>query len=319
VGRSDNPTGPYYDKAGVDCNKGGGTSFLHSDGRFIGPGHFGMCDSLLSYHFYDGMDNGNAKLKVAKIRWKDGWPSAEYSRMGGYSDGTYVLVNKNSNKILKLRNNNTSNGAGAVLGTEKGEDSERWRVKYLDNKYYRMALDVDTTMTLEIRNCSKSTGELAQIWTNIGTDCQEWYLVQAGGIYYKIVNKNSHHVLEVANALTTDGARIQQWEYNGHDCQLWRLKRPAYQTGIEVPAEEDQQAKIYQSAKGILEIEMPANLVHKSQLQLFNYIGQLKLQIPLHTKKTNINVTDKSNSGLHIAKITDAEGSTIRIQKIFIE
>lgn len=319
VGRSNKPTGPYYDKAGVDCNKGGGSSFLHSDGRFIGPGHFGMRDSLLSYHFYDGMDNGNAKLKVAKIRWKDGWPSAEYSRVGGYADGTYVIVNKNSNKILKLRNNITNNGSSAVLGTEKGEDSEKWRVNYLDNRYYRIALDVDTTMTLEIRNCSKSTGELAQVWTDIGTDCQEWYLVQAGGLYYKIVNKNSHHVLEVINALTADGAPIRQWEYNGHDCQLWRLKRPTNQTGIEAPTEEDQQAKIYQSAKGILEIEMPANLIHKSELRVFNQIGQLKLRIPLHTKRTNVNITDKLNSGLYIAKITDAEGSTIQIQKIFIE
>jgi hypothetical protein len=160
---------------------------------------------------------------------------------------------------------------------------------------------------------------LAQVWTDIGTDCQEWYLVQAGGLYYKIVNKNSHHVLEVINALTADGAPIRQWEYNGHDCQLWRLKRPANQTGIEVPTEEDQQAKIYQPAKGILEIEMPANLIHKSELRVFNQIGQPKLRIPLHTKRTNVNITDKLNLGLYIAKITDAKGSTIRIQKIFIE
>ena len=140
------------------------------------------------------------------------------------------------------------------LALRKVKTAKEWRVNYLENRYYRIALDIDTTMTLEIRNCSKSTGELAQVWTDIGTDCQEWYLVQAGGLYYKIVNKNSHHVLEVINALTADGAPIRQWEYNGHDCQLWRLKRPTNQTGHRGSTEEDQQAKIYQSAKGILKL-----------------------------------------------------------------
>jgi arabinan endo-1,5-alpha-L-arabinosidase len=318
VGRSDRPTGPFLDKSGVDCNKGGGTSFLHSDGRFIGPGHFGMRDSLLSYHFYDGMDKGNAKLKVSKIRWKDGWPVAEYFRTGGYPDGTYVLVNKNSNKILKLNNNKTDNGSYAVLGTERGEDSEKWRVTYLDNQYYRIALEVNPTMTLEIKNCSKSTGEVAQVYTDIGTDCQEWYMVHVGSGYYKIVNKNSHHVLEVINALTNDGAIIRQWEYTGHDCQLWMLKRPIKQTGIEALTEESQRANIYQSSKDILQIEMLIDYVHQPQLQLFDQIGQLKLQTTLQSEKNNINIAEKLHSGLYIAKIVDAAGSIVQIQKLLI-
>jgi arabinan endo-1,5-alpha-L-arabinosidase len=42
MGRSKTITGPYLDKEGRDLARGGGSSFLGTDGAEIGPGHMGI-------------------------------------------------------------------------------------------------------------------------------------------------------------------------------------------------------------------------------------------------------------------------------------
>ncbi|MBN1601341.1 MAG: arabinan endo-1,5-alpha-L-arabinosidase [Chitinispirillaceae bacterium] len=78
VGRSTSPTGPYLDKNGKSTSSGGGTTILKTQGRYIGPGHFGFFTEngkeYMSYHFYDKNQNGASKLKISTLSWKDGWP-----------------------------------------------------------------------------------------------------------------------------------------------------------------------------------------------------------------------------------------------------
>lgn len=79
VGRSTVVTGPYYDKAGVNMTNGGGTMFLESSGRFIGPGHAAILNdngtNWFTYHYYDGNNGGTATLGIGALNWStDGWP-----------------------------------------------------------------------------------------------------------------------------------------------------------------------------------------------------------------------------------------------------
>ncbi|MHC4130592.1 MAG: arabinan endo-1,5-alpha-L-arabinosidase [Planctomycetota bacterium] len=84
IGRSRKPTGPYHDKEGHDMSEGGGTLFLEREGRFIGPGHaniFTYKDSkgvqrhVFSYHFYDGQEDGRAKMNARYLVWDaEDWP-----------------------------------------------------------------------------------------------------------------------------------------------------------------------------------------------------------------------------------------------------
>jgi arabinan endo-1,5-alpha-L-arabinosidase len=79
VGRSRDVRGPYLDKEGKDLRQGGGSLLLATEGRFIGPGHPGVLQDgerfYLSYHFYDGDDNGRPRLAVRRLEWSaDGWP-----------------------------------------------------------------------------------------------------------------------------------------------------------------------------------------------------------------------------------------------------
>ena len=50
-----------------------------------------------------------------------------------------------------------------------------------------------------------------------------WSLVDAGGGYCKIVNKNSGLVLGVQNMSTTTGAQTLQWDDTGTADHLWRI------------------------------------------------------------------------------------------------
>ena len=85
VGRSENPTGPFVDKDGVDLINGGGTLFLDANGeiignsRFVGPGHSGIYQHsdgkyYFSHHFYDANSNGEPSLAIWNLSWVDDWP-----------------------------------------------------------------------------------------------------------------------------------------------------------------------------------------------------------------------------------------------------
>jgi arabinan endo-1,5-alpha-L-arabinosidase len=78
VGRAEKITGPYLDRDGKKLTEGGGTPFLRTQGRFIGPGHIAIlpdgANTRFSYHYYDADRRGRSHLALGKIDWTDGWP-----------------------------------------------------------------------------------------------------------------------------------------------------------------------------------------------------------------------------------------------------
>ena len=83
MGRADAVTGPYVDREGRPMLKGYATQLQRTRGRFIGPGGEEPFsgpngEELMVYHYYDGADQGVAKLEIAPLRWSaDGWPSLD--------------------------------------------------------------------------------------------------------------------------------------------------------------------------------------------------------------------------------------------------
>jgi hypothetical protein len=79
VGRSTSVTGPYLDRNGKSMITSGGTMFLESTARFVGPGQAGILNdngtNWLTYHYYDGNNDGAATLGLGQMTWSaDGWP-----------------------------------------------------------------------------------------------------------------------------------------------------------------------------------------------------------------------------------------------------
>ncbi len=84
VGRAGKIAGPYLDRDGQDLADGGGTLFLESAGRFIGPGHIGILNQAgtnwFSYHYYDADTEGRSRLALGQLEWSaDGWPAVRES------------------------------------------------------------------------------------------------------------------------------------------------------------------------------------------------------------------------------------------------
>ncbi len=80
VGRSTSITGPYLDRNGVNMVSGGGTLFLKTTGKFIGPGQVGILPGNgtdhFGYHYYDGNNNGAPTYDFEPLTWTvDGWPA----------------------------------------------------------------------------------------------------------------------------------------------------------------------------------------------------------------------------------------------------
>jgi hypothetical protein len=120
VGRSHTITGPYLDKNNNSMLNGGGTFFLESSGRFIGPGHAGIINdngtNWFTYHYYDGNDNGTAKLGLARLDWSaDGWPVLTNDWSALY------MFDTDAREHSALYNGSFPNGASIVTETNRGK------------------------------------------------------------------------------------------------------------------------------------------------------------------------------------------------------
>ena len=321
MGRSTSPTGPFYDKDSVNTyNSDGGSVFLHSDGRFIGPGHFGYGEEKLTYHYYDGNKNGDPTLRVATINWENGWPVAVYSRSGGVDDGEYVIENRNSGKVLDLTNGDTLDGTNVEQNTVNLNESQKWMIKYVGDGYYNIFPSSAPDKALEVSNCSSSNGANVQIGKYTNADCQQWYFAYMGVSIYRIMAKHSLMALEIASALTDDGANAQQWPYNENPTQNWYFKNPAdvHVSDVAPISSSNQQIRIYPNpSKGSFTID-PANFSGAAQIkiEIYSMDGRLLFQTIAETSN-NITINRNFETGVYLVKIIAGERTLTK--KILVE
>jgi len=82
VGRSSSPTGPFYDRGGLDLMDGGGTILLSTHGTVDGPGGESVLlvgsQPVLVYHYYDGANGGTPTLGLNDLEFDSaGWPAVQ--------------------------------------------------------------------------------------------------------------------------------------------------------------------------------------------------------------------------------------------------
>ena len=104
VGRARKVTGPFVDHEGIDMIQGGGKLFLGSEGRLIGPGHFGLLNlgegvQKFSCHYEADLDRGGASvMDIRPLLWRDGWPAAGEN----VKEGTYRIESARTGTALEL-------------------------------------------------------------------------------------------------------------------------------------------------------------------------------------------------------------------------
>jgi arabinan endo-1,5-alpha-L-arabinosidase len=225
VARSTSITGPYLDKNGVSVLNGGGTTFLpNRDGRYIGPGHVGYGEGKLTFHFYDGNDNGNAKLRITTLSWSNGWPVAAGVNLPAtqpVANGTYSLRNRASGKML---DNLGATADGSTVGqwADGTSNNQRWVVTF-SGGYYKLSCVTGGKYLDSLNNTANDT-PVGQ-WTNSANFNQQWTFVSVGSGYYQLVNRANGKCLDTGGA-TNDGATMEFWSSGTSTNQHWQFVAP---------------------------------------------------------------------------------------------
>jgi arabinan endo-1,5-alpha-L-arabinosidase len=210
VARSASVTGPYTDERVFLPNR---------NGNIIGPGHIGYGENKLTYHYYAGNDNGNAKLMITTLSWgSDGWPVSGTFASQNIASGTYKLRNRVNGKYLDNLGVTTD---GADVGQWAGSSSnnQRWIVTFTDG-YYKLRC-VTGNKYLDNINHTADGSTVAQ-WSNSSSPNQQWFITQEGA-YYKLTNRGNGKCLDNGGA-STDGAHMQFWSSNTSTNQHWALE-----------------------------------------------------------------------------------------------
>jgi arabinan endo-1,5-alpha-L-arabinosidase len=104
VGRSRAVTGPYVDNMGMDMIRGGGKLVVAANGRYVGPGHFGLMNlgegvEKFSCHYEADLErSGRSVLDIRALLWKDGWPVAGEN----FTGGTFQILSQRKGYALEL-------------------------------------------------------------------------------------------------------------------------------------------------------------------------------------------------------------------------
>ncbi len=214
VGRSRNPKGPFIDNVGRSMIQGGGKSVITTEGRLVGPGHFGRYVEeegveKMSFHWEADMDrSGRSVLGIRPLLWKDGWPVAGEA----FREGTYEIQSVRSGYALELEVDFVR-APGAMRGLGRSSDGQT-DVILVEQKLE----DVIGTWpegVIEVRN-GYYMARPWQRWTVVPVPEAGGYL---GGPYYKILIAGTERAL-AANAKAEVEAVA---EFTGADEQLWRI------------------------------------------------------------------------------------------------
>ncbi|MCA1619986.1 MAG: RICIN domain-containing protein [Acidobacteria bacterium] len=251
VGRSTSPTGPYVDQTGKNLWNYGGTTLLASEGKYIGPGHYGYYNNggqhLVSIHYYDGTtaDGWPAKLDLLQMSFSNGWPvltrnftisgaSPPPSMMANLSDGArFTITARHSGKLVEVRDRQggcSSSGIGDGTNVRQmaanGSTCQQWvakrmRDKYgsIDPYYWTFHPAPNEAQAMDIYNFSQLDGGNISTWTFFNNEAQHYRLVDLGNGYYHILARASGKVLNVDDGSTADGANVEQWRAMGWTSQ----------------------------------------------------------------------------------------------------
>ncbi len=143
-------------------------------------------------------------------------------------NGRYIVVNRNSGKVMEVASASTTDGANIQQNAYAGVTSQQWDIAPMastsggDYSYYTFKA-VHSGKATDIYNWSYDDGGDVVQWSAANGANQVWFLEYVSDGWFRIRNRWSGKCLDVDGASTANGANILQWTSNGGLSQQWRL------------------------------------------------------------------------------------------------
>lgn len=143
-------------------------------------------------------------------------------------NGNYILVNRNSGKVLETANGASSAGTNIQQGTYTGATYQQWSITPVSSRIggdfsYFTIIGLQSNKSPDVYNWSLDNGGNVVIWDDTKGSNQQWYFDYVEDGWFYIRSRFSAKCLEVENYNTSDGANIQQWNKDGGTNQQWRF------------------------------------------------------------------------------------------------
>ena len=134
----------------------------------------------------------------------------------------YVLVNRNSGKVLDDRGSARNDGAAVVQSARTGKADQQWRFIDSGAGYYRLQ-NRTSGKVLDDLGWSKTAGSALVQWKDLNGTNQQFKLAKSSNGHVRLVNRFSGMAVGVRNATKADGGNVVQNRDRGGAEQQWQL------------------------------------------------------------------------------------------------
>jgi hypothetical protein len=204
---------------------------------------------------------------------------------------TYLIVSRNSGKVLEVVDSSSDNGANIQQGTCNRTSKQFWTLEDAGNGYFKMVVE-SSGKCADVEGSSIGDGANISQSTDMGADNQLWSIVDVGGGYWKIVNKNSGKVMDVVNFSTNDNANVTQYHDAGTANQQWLFVKvdPATATHSKEQLSLNSNMEVYPNPVDDV-VYIRINDLSYHLAGIYDLKGQLWMDLRGNDKRSGVNVS----------------------------
>ena len=147
------------------------------------------------------------------------------------SDGSYIITNQTTGKVLSVANASSSNGANAQTEIANGGSSQRWFI-YSYNGSYVFRPACASARVLDVYGGKTSAGSNVQVYAFNGTGAQKYNIAKTGflaAVGHEDIGDNFYAKITVASNnnlnLALSGSNVVLQTNNTNADQIWKFVR----------------------------------------------------------------------------------------------
>ena len=198
----------------------------------IEDGYYTIASALGNHQVID-IDNASKNDKANVQIYASNGTNAQKFKIIKNQDGTYCIINRNSNKALDVKDGVAFNGANVWQYTRNGTNAQKWILEDAGEGYYYFVSKLNSKYCLDVALGKNTSGTNIQIYQKNNTISQKFKLEKIASMKsektiengtYKIVSTlNETKVLDVANGSKNQNANIQLYVDNGTNAQRFEI------------------------------------------------------------------------------------------------